>query len=141
MQALADNGVDKDTQSEARETLTAIGLMSGTSMDGIDAALIRTDGGAVIEPIASTSLLYAPAFREQLRKALGDAAPVPKLAEDLTRQHIAVVERGEAPGNVTRFLAFLKYPITPPLAATTLATNRAIHEQPTIYRRQEVAEL
>ena len=56
----------------------AIGLMSGTSMDGIDAALIRTDGGAVIEPIASTSLLYAPAFREQLRKALGDAAPVPK---------------------------------------------------------------
>jgi len=70
----------------------AIGLMSGTSMDGIDAALIRTDGGAVIEPIASTSLLYASAFREQLRKALGDAAPVPKLAEDLTRQHIAVVE-------------------------------------------------
>lgn len=75
-----------------RQMKVAIGLMSGTSMDGIDAALIRTDGGSVIEPIASTSLTYRPAFREQLRKALGNTGPVPELTEDLTRQHISVVE-------------------------------------------------
>lgn len=74
-----------------RQMKLAVGLMSGTSMDGIDAALIRTDGGSVIEPIASTSLPYTPAFREELRHALGKTGPLPELAEDLTRQHIAVV--------------------------------------------------
>lgn len=61
-------------------------------MDGIDAALIRTDGGSVIEPIASIDLSYTPAFREKLRDALGSTGPVSELAEELTRQHITVVE-------------------------------------------------
>ena len=33
-------------------TRLAIGLMSGTSMDGIDAALVETDGEGVVNPIA-----------------------------------------------------------------------------------------
>ena len=32
--------------------MLAIGLMSGTSQDGIDAALIETDGAALARPIA-----------------------------------------------------------------------------------------
>lgn len=41
----------------------SIGLMSGTSMDGIDAALIETDGSpTTIKPLAHFSLAYAPAF-------------------------------------------------------------------------------
>ncbi len=31
------------------KTMRAIGLMSGTSMDGIDVALIETDGEDVVE--------------------------------------------------------------------------------------------
>jgi len=69
----------------------AIGLMSGTSMDGIDAALIRTDGGSVIEPMGSTFLSYDPAFRDRLRAALGQQSPAPDLADDLTRRHAQVV--------------------------------------------------
>lgn len=69
----------------------AIGLMSGTSMDGMDAALIRTDGGAVIEPIAATFLSYDRAFRERLRAALGQQGPLPELAEELTRHHARAV--------------------------------------------------
>ena len=34
---------------EAENRLTAIGLMSGTSLDGIDIALVSTDGEAVVE--------------------------------------------------------------------------------------------
>ncbi len=53
--------------------LAAIGLMSGTSMDGIDAALIRTDGEDLVEHVAALSLTYAPAERDLLARALIDA--------------------------------------------------------------------
>ena len=43
--------------------------MSGTSMDGIDAALMKTDGKQIIESIATISLSYSPEFKLSLRKA------------------------------------------------------------------------
>jgi anhydro-N-acetylmuramic acid kinase len=52
---------------------TAIGLMSGTSMDGIDAALIDTDGESVVIPRGFVSLPYAPEFRARLRAAAARA--------------------------------------------------------------------
>ncbi|MBT5570356.1 MAG: anhydro-N-acetylmuramic acid kinase [Alphaproteobacteria bacterium] len=69
----------------------AIGLMSGTSMDGIDAALIETDGGASFTAIAATSIPYQSAFRDSLRAALGHAGPFPALAAELTDLHVDAV--------------------------------------------------
>jgi anhydro-N-acetylmuramic acid kinase len=51
----------------------AIGLMSGTSMDGIDIALIETDGLDRVRPIAAASVAYPETFRARLRRALEDA--------------------------------------------------------------------
>jgi len=55
------------------ETLRAIGLMSGTSMDGVDVALIETDGEASVTAGATGFLPYSDADRHVLRAALGDA--------------------------------------------------------------------
>jgi anhydro-N-acetylmuramic acid kinase len=52
---------------------TAIGLMSGTSMDGIDVALIESDGEAAIAFRGSDSFPYSDAERAEIRAALADA--------------------------------------------------------------------
>ncbi len=54
--------------------LIAIGLMSGTSMDGVDVAIIETDGESRLEPGPSSFTPYADADRALLRQALQDAA-------------------------------------------------------------------
>ncbi len=56
--------------------LTAIGLMSGTSMDGVDVALVETDGEAFVKRGPFASLPYSDADRELLRQALADAVPL-----------------------------------------------------------------
>ena len=49
--------------------IKSIGLMSGTSMDGIDATLMETDGRQIINPIVSCSLSYSAEFKLLLREA------------------------------------------------------------------------
>src|SRR5690242_5765598 len=50
--------------------MLSIGLMSGTSMDGIDAALLETDGSeAQIKELGQSSLSYAPEFKLLLKAA------------------------------------------------------------------------
>ena len=56
------------------QTVRAIGLMSGTSMDGVDVALIETDGEEAVTLGRTGSYPYAEADRALLRGAVGDAA-------------------------------------------------------------------
>jgi anhydro-N-acetylmuramic acid kinase len=50
-----------------------IGLMSGTSLDGVDAALIETDGEAVVRPGPALTIPYGARTRGLLRAAIDDA--------------------------------------------------------------------
>lgn len=60
---------------ENRKVYTAIGLMSGTSLDGIDAALIRTDGQEMVQPLGFVCLPYDPDLQIELRECLGKREP------------------------------------------------------------------
>src|SRR5262245_24925384 len=51
----------------------AIGLMSGTSLDGVDLALIETDGEGAIAPGPSATLDCTRDERDLLRRSLADA--------------------------------------------------------------------
>jgi anhydro-N-acetylmuramic acid kinase len=57
-------------------TLRAIGLMSGTSLDGVDVALIETDGERIAKVGPTGYRGYSPEERELLRKALADAGQI-----------------------------------------------------------------
>ncbi len=60
----------------------AIGLMSGTSIDGIDAALVETDGEGMVNPIAFMFFPYEPDFRPRLRAAMARALEMHAPARD-----------------------------------------------------------
>ncbi len=50
------------------KSIIALGLMSGTSMDGIDASLIRTDGEKIIDIIGNLYLRYDPELKNKLHE-------------------------------------------------------------------------
>jgi len=69
----------------------SIGLMSGTSMDGIDVALLETDGDTALHAGPWTSRPYPAGLRETLL-ALDPAAPeLARYEEQVTRAHIDAV--------------------------------------------------
>jgi anhydro-N-acetylmuramic acid kinase len=65
--------------SETQSTKRAIGLMSGTSLDGIDAALIETDGQSVVQAGPSSSVPYPPEIRHMLGPCLGARTRTPDI--------------------------------------------------------------
>ncbi len=53
------------------DPIFALGAMSGTSMDGVDAAVLKTDGEAILEFGETGYRAYSAEERETLRAALG----------------------------------------------------------------------
>jgi anhydro-N-acetylmuramic acid kinase len=82
-------------------SIRAIGLMSGTSMDGIDVAALRTDGETVEATGPSLFVPYEAAFRGRLEQALDTARAIErredrpgdlsKLETELTLRHARAV--------------------------------------------------
>ncbi len=74
---------------------TAIGMMSGTSLDGIDMALIRTDGKDFTKLEDFKTVPYADGIRQKIRDVLGvrHANDVTKVVEKLvTEAHIQAIQ-------------------------------------------------
>lgn len=79
----------------------AIGLMSGTSMDGIDIALLETDGEDRVLRVSSGFMPYETAFRRRIEAGLADAKVIKKrderpndlaaLETEITRRHAEAV--------------------------------------------------
>ncbi len=88
--------------------LCAIGLMSGTSMDGIDLAMLRTDGKDFVERGPSFFVAYEAAFRRRIEAALQEAKRIERRAErpgdlaaleqELTERHAEAVKSFLASG-------------------------------------------
>lgn len=79
----------------------AVGLMSGTSADGIDAALIETDGEGVVTALGAVELPYTDETRARIRAATHAAlqlespqphAVIDAVAQELTVLHADAVE-------------------------------------------------
>lgn len=83
------------------DLVTALGLMSGTSMDGIDVAIIETDGLEHIEHGPTMTFPYGPEARAQIGQALGHARSItareqrpgmlPDIERMITEHHAAAV--------------------------------------------------
>lgn len=79
-----------------RKIKTAIGLMSGTSMDGIDIALIKTDGRHQVEFGPSGFVAYEPAFSQRIAAALKTAKSIDSRSGrpgDLAALEIEITQR------------------------------------------------
>lgn len=73
------------------KTLRAIGLMSGTSLDGVDAALLETDGEGYIRPHGWVHIPYDADLRERTR-ALFNREPDAAVARELTLMNVQAVK-------------------------------------------------
>jgi anhydro-N-acetylmuramic acid kinase len=105
------------------KSIFSIGLMSGTSMDAIDAALLETDGSAqCIKDLGHTTLLCPPPFKILLKAAeyhvrkhhgrLSEAAAhYPQDLQDYLIRELKV-DAAEAASQINELSSYLNQPLT-----------------------------
>lgn len=82
----------EDALGNSEEPVWAIGLMSGTSLDGVDAALLRTDGAGFVEAGYGFTQPYEQSFRDRLRASFGERSAPDKVVRDLTLYHAQAID-------------------------------------------------
>jgi anhydro-N-acetylmuramic acid kinase len=88
---------EKMTQSVTlkNKKYRCLGLMSGTSLDGIDLAYLETDGHQILKIGPSSYRPYYQDFRDRLSTILGQSAPTDQtkaIEQELTDRHIEVIK-------------------------------------------------
>ncbi|ANK81364.1 MAG: anhydro-N-acetylmuramic acid kinase [Rhizobiales bacterium NRL2] len=79
-------------QSTPGSPTRAIGLMSGTSADGVDVAWLASDGLSIAETGPFESYPFEDGERARILAAMGDAAPGPDAVRAVTEAHARAVE-------------------------------------------------
>ncbi len=70
----------------------ALGLMSGTSLDGIDTALIRTDGNEILEIGPGLTLPFEEKLQARIREAVYMRGDIAAIERDITLAHVEAVK-------------------------------------------------
>ena len=86
------------------QVISAVGTMSGTSLDGVDAAVLETDGQRILQFGASSYRAYSGDEQQILRAALGRWPGEPGVAaaaDVVEAAHLAVLR--EMPGEIIGF--------------------------------------